>query len=204
MSRLTLPSLLASMIIMLAACGTTPPSDYYVLSARSGDVPTGSSPSLGVGPVSIPEYLNRNSMVFNRDGNKLEIATYARWAEPIESGISRVLSLNLARNLNTEDIQVFPWHPGRAPDYAVAVRLLVLDSNNSRAQLVAEWSLRKKDGDAAKVRRIVRLEEAIGGAELLPEDVAEAYSNLLGQLSDRIAKTIADDMATTPASSDPD
>ncbi len=195
MSRMTLPSLLAGMLIVLAACGSTPPSDYYVLSAAATETPTGDSPSLGVGPVSIPEYLNRNSMVFNRDGNKLEIASFARWAEPLESGISRVLSINLASRLNTEDIQVFPWHPSQAPDYAVGVRLLVLDSNSVRAQLVAEWSLRTKKDGSAEVRRIVSLEETTTGVELSPENVARSYSNLLAKLSDKIAKTIADDMA---------
>jgi uncharacterized lipoprotein YmbA len=192
---MTLPSLLAGMLIVLAACGSTPPSDYYVLSAAATETPTGDSPSLGVGPVSIPEYLNRNSMVFNRDGNKLEIASFARWAEPLESGISRVLSINLASRLNTEDIQVFPWHPSQAPDYAVGVRLLVLDSNSVRAQLVAEWSLRTKKDGSAEVRRIVSLEETTTGVELSPENVARSYSNLLAKLSDKIAKTIADDMA---------
>jgi uncharacterized lipoprotein YmbA len=183
------------MLIVLAACGSTPPSDYYVLSAAATETPTGDSPSLGVGPVSIPEYLNRNSMVFNRDGNKLEIASFARWAEPLESGISRVLSINLASRLNTEDIQVFPWHPSQAPDYAVGVRLLVLDSNSVRAQLVAEWSLRTKKDSSAEVRRIVSLEETTTGVELSPENVARSYSNLLAKLSDKIAKTIADDLA---------
>ena len=195
MSRMTLPSLLAGMLIVLAACGSTPPSDYYVLSAAATETPTGDSPSLGVGPVNIPEYLNRNSMVFNRDGNKLEIASFARWAEPLESGISRVLSINLASRLNTEDIQVFPWHPSQAPDYAVGVRLLVLDSNSVRAQLVAEWSLRTKKDGSAEVRRIVSLEETTTGVELSPENVARSYSNLLAKLSDKIAKTIADDVA---------
>lgn len=195
MSRMALPSLLAGMLIVLAACGSTPPSDYYVLSAAATETPSGDSPSLGVGPVSIPEYLNRNSMVFNRDGNKLEIASFARWAEPLESGISRVLSINLASRLNTEDIQVFPWHPSQAPDYAVGVRLLVLDSNSVRAQLVAEWSLRTKKDGSAEVRRIVSLEETTTGVELSPENVARSYSNLLAKLSDKIAKTIADDMA---------
>lgn len=197
MSRLKLPALLVAIILSLAACGSTPPSDYYVLAARSGDIPTGDTPSVGVGPISIPEYLNRNSMVFNREGNKLEIATFARWAEPLESGISRVLSLNLAANLNTEDIQVFPWHPSRSPDYAVGLRLLGLDSNNQRSQLVAEWSLRKGAENATEKRRIVRLEKATVASVVSPEDVAAAYSDLLGQLSDIIAKAIADDLSTS-------
>lgn len=203
MSRLTLSALLVTIIVSLAACGSTPPSDYYVLAARSGDIPTGDTPSVGVGPISIPEYLNRNSMVFNRDGNTLEIATFARWAEPLESGISRVLSLNLATNLNTEDIQVFPWHPTRAPEYAVGMRLLALDSNSQRAQLVAEWSLRKASEGATEKRRIVRLEKAINTADITPDDVAAAYSELLWQLSDIIAQAIADDMSKPAAVEDP-
>lgn len=203
MSRLTLSALLVTIIVSLAACGSTPPSDYYVLAARSGDIPTGDTPSVGVGPISIPEYLNRNSMVFNRDGNTLEIATFARWAEPLESGISRVLSLNLATNLNTEDIQVFPWHPTRAPEYAVGMRLLALDSNSQRAQLVAEWSLRKASEGATEKRRIVRLEKAINTADITPDDVAAAYSELLWQLSDIIAQAIAEDMSMPDAVQDP-
>ena len=203
MSRLNLCALLAAIILSLAACGSTPPSDYYVLAARSGDTPTGDTPSVGVGPISIPEYLNRNSMVFNRDGNTLEIATFARWAEPLESGISRVLSLNLAANLNTEDIQVFPWHPTRAPDYAVGVRLLGLDSNKRRAQLVAEWSLRTGGAETTETRRIVRLEKTNGADALTPNDVAATYSELLGELSDIIAKAIADDMSMPAATENP-
>jgi uncharacterized protein len=200
MSRLNLCALLVVIMVSLAACGSTPPSDYYVLAARASDIPSGDTPSVGVGPISIPEYLNRNSMVFNRDGNKLEIATFARWAEPLESGISRVLSLNLASNLNTEDIQVFPWHPTRAPEYAVGLRLLLLDSTNQRAQLVAEWSLRKGGEDATEKRRIVRLEKATGAAgDITPDDVAAAYSELLGELSDIIAQVITRDMSKSAA-----
>lgn len=203
MSRLNLCALLAAIILSLAACGSTPPSDYYVLAARSGDIPTGDTPSVGVGPISIPEYLNRNSMVFNRDENKLEIATFARWAEPLESGISRVLSLNLAANLNTEDIQIFPWHSTRAPDYAVGVRLLGLDSNKRRAQLVAEWSLRKGGAQATETRRIVRLEKTNGADTPTPDDMAAAYSELLGELSDVIAKAIVDDMSRSVVTENP-
>lgn len=199
MTRVKSSLLLISVLALVSACGTTPPSDYYLLAARSGSPPTGQTPSLGVGPVSVPEYLNRNSMVYNRSGTKLDVATYARWAEPLEAGISRVLSLNLAINLNTEDIQDFPWHTSRAPDYSVAVRVLELDANSTRARLVAEWSLRRNSGENGTLRRISQLELATGGSELSPDDVAQAYSTLLGELSDRIATAIKDSMSAGEA-----
>ena len=114
-----------------------------------------------------------------------------------------MLSLNLAANLNTEDIQVFPWHPTRAPDYAVGVRLLGLDSNKRRAQLVAEWSLRTGGAETTETRRIVRLEKTNGADALTPNDVAATYSELLGELSDIIAKAIADDMSMPAATENP-
>ena len=194
MKTLQLPLLLIALLALISACGTTPPSDYYLLSAQAGAAPTGQTPSLGVGPISVPEYLNRNSMVYNRSGNKLDVATYARWAEPLEAGITRVLSLNLAKNLNTEDIQDFPWHARRAPDYSVTVRVLELDANNSRARLVAEWSLRDHSEDGQVIRRISQLEIPTGG-ELTPNQVAQSFSTLLSQLSAKISAAIEDSMA---------
>jgi len=40
--------------LTLAACGTTPASKFYLLSAQTTTFPTGSTPSLGVGPIEIP------------------------------------------------------------------------------------------------------------------------------------------------------
>ena len=90
----------------------------------------------------------------------------------------------------------------RSPDYAVGLRLLGLDSNNQRARLVAEWSLRKGGEDGTEKRRIVRLETATAASEISPDDVAAAYSDLLGQLSDTIARAIADDMSQSGAAQD--
>jgi len=48
--------------LLAASCGTTPASKYYLLGADVTEFPVASSPSLGVGPIEIPEYLNRNSL----------------------------------------------------------------------------------------------------------------------------------------------
>lgn len=185
--------LLAFTTLVIAACGTTPTSDHYLLSGPDGVMPSGQAPAIGVGPISIPEYLNRNSMVYNRQGNKLDIAPYSRWAEPLEDGVSRVLALNLATILDTENVQTFPWSQRRAPSYAVAVRVLELDANAQRARLVAEWRLREQGEDTEDVRRIAQLEQAMPG-ELSAENVALAYSELFAILSQKIADLISEDM----------
>ncbi|MFT6956058.1 MAG: putative lipoprotein YmbA [Halieaceae bacterium] len=185
--------LLTLTALVIAGCGSTPASDYYLLSAPEGTMPSGQAPAIGVGPIIVPEYLNRNNMVYNRQGNKLDIASYSRWAEPLENGVSRVLGLNLATILDTENVQTFPWTQRRAPTYAVAITVLELDANAQRARLVAEWRLRQLGEDNEDVRRIAQLEQAIPG-ELSAEKVALAYSELFASLSQKIADLISQDI----------
>ena len=104
----TLKGLIIILPLLLGACGTTPASKYYLLSAETSRVPQGSTPSLGVGPIEIPEYLNRNALVYGREGNRLHVANFERWAEPLDSSIGRVVSLNLAALLDTQNVQRFP------------------------------------------------------------------------------------------------
>ena len=47
-AKTLLPPLL---LILLGACGSTPPSNYYMLSANAGGMPGSGGPSLGIGPI---------------------------------------------------------------------------------------------------------------------------------------------------------
>ena len=47
-------------LAMLAGCGTTPHTNYYVLSSQSSLADIGNNPvSLGVGPIQVADYLDR-------------------------------------------------------------------------------------------------------------------------------------------------
>ena len=131
--------------------------DGSLVSALSGFMAGGQSPALGIGPSEIPEYLNRNGLVYNRDGNQLHIAAYERWAEPVANGVERVISLNLAIMLNTENVQTFPWYRSEEPDYGIQVTVIALDANDTQATLVAEWVVQKPKSDQFLIRRLTRL-----------------------------------------------
>ena len=183
--------------ILLVACGSTPQSNHYLLTSMIDEVPSGGSPSLGVGPVDIPEYLNRDSMVYRVGDNQLQITSSERWAEPLGDGVSRVLSLNLASLLNTGDIQTFPFHPRRKPDFGVKLRVHSLDSRDSSARLVAEWLLyRPANGDPLQ-RRLTTLETSLNPQQAIPGQIPGAYSELLWQLSQEIAASINSQLAPT-------
>ncbi len=102
---------LLSLGLLLVGCGSSPPNNFYVLSAHEFPAPSGTAPALGVGPINIPEYLGRQNMVYSRVDNTLQVASLDMWAEPLGAGIQRVLVLNLTGLLNTQDVSTFPVAP---------------------------------------------------------------------------------------------
>ncbi len=184
------------LLALLAACGSSPRSNYYLLTAGVSEAPRGDSPSLGIGPIAIPEYLNRNGMVYSREGNQLRVSSTDRWAEPLESGIKRTLAVNLASQLDTQDIRYYPWSTENAPDYGVSVSLLQLDANHQRALIAAEWRVIQPATGNPIARRIVTLEQPLPGGPLEVEQIAPAYSQLLAQLSRLISGAIEEHLGS--------
>ena len=186
-----------AIVAIVAACGSSPRSNHYVLSAKPGTLSGQDEPALGIGPIAIPEYLNRNALVYNRQGNKLQVASSERWAEPLEDGLQRVISLNLAGLVGTQNVRFFPWSSQRPPDYGIKINLLALDANDQEARLVAEWLVyRPANGETVK-RRIAKIQQPLPAGQLSPEQIAPAYSELLYQLSQVIAEAITDDRAAS-------
>ena len=194
MSNRFLP-LLVLLPLLLAGCGSSPPNNFYVLSAREFPAPSGAAPTLGVGPITIPEYLGRQNMVYNRVDNTLQVASLDMWAEPLGDGVQRVLILNLTGLLNTQDVITFPWRPERAPEFGVEVNLLQLDANEHEALLTADWLVYRPGGSSPGNRRISRLQLPLPAGAPEPEQVAAAYSTLLFQLSEIIAAAITSERA---------
>jgi uncharacterized lipoprotein YmbA len=184
---------LLSLGLLLAGCGSSPPNNFYVLSAHAFPAPSGVAPALGVGPISIPEYLGRQNMVYNRVENTVQVAGQDMWAEPLGDGIQRVLVLNLTGLLNTQSVTIFPWRPERAPEFGIEVNLLQLDANENEALLTADWLVYRPGNAGPGSRRISRLRLPLPPGAPEPEQVAAAYSTLLFQLSEIIAAAIASD-----------
>ena len=173
-----------------AGCGTTPRSNHYLLTSRLEGVPSGTSPVLGVGPVLIPEYLNRDTLVYRKSSNQLHVNGAERWAEPMQDGISRVIALNLAARLDTNEVQSFPFHAERRPDWGVKLRVLRLDAEDNRARLITEWLIYKPQSGAALQRRLSSLELQLDPQQPLPAQLPPAYSELLWRLSGEIASEL--------------
>ena len=93
-------------------------------------------------PVEVAGYLRSRPLIVRRGDNEIEFREYARWGEPLEQGIGRVLREELrARG------SVVPGSPGRdspAFDYHLTVRVLACEGTAAGAvDFRAVWELTK-------------------------------------------------------------
>jgi uncharacterized lipoprotein YmbA len=96
--------------LALSACSVLKPvKDTSVNHLLDPSVPerkiTGNSPSVAISRPSLPSYLDRQQLVSRSKNGELEMNSYHLWAEPLDSAISRVTSINLARLNNSLNIQ---------------------------------------------------------------------------------------------------
>jgi uncharacterized protein len=160
-SRGAMLFLTAAALTLTSCAGVADPTRYYVLSSISpapGDpMPAAvSSAGVGVGPVLVPGYLNRMQIVTRNADDEVEISTYHRWAEPLEAGISQVLANDLAMQIGSERIAVFPWRGriNQTLDYQVAVVVLRFEGSPGRqVTLDARWRLVGRDGKELALKR---------------------------------------------------
>jgi hypothetical protein len=180
------------------------PSRFYTLSpiaeasklrdAAPGE--EGKALSLGIGPIKLPGYLDREGMVTRTSQNRIEISDIERWAEPLREEFSRVLSQNLAALLHTDRILMYPWQVDLEPACRVGVEVLRFEpAEDHKAQLQARWGIWKANEEKPATVKESNLVGPVEGAGT--EAAVAAMSRLLGDLSREIARGI--EAASAPA-----
>ena len=131
--------------ILVAGCAGSPPSNLYTLSA----IGTAASESqslqappavIAIGPVSLPDYLDRPHIVTRQSAYELELAANDRWAAPLYDMLPRVLVEDLALRLPSDRIVSFPETGDASFDYRVAVQVSRFDVDAAgEAALATRW-----------------------------------------------------------------
>jgi hypothetical protein len=141
---------------------------------------------LGIGPIRLPGYLDRQEIVTRSGQNRFTVSEYDRWAEPLDENFTRILAQNLAGLLGTERIVSYPWTSDKKPVRFVTLEVLSFESNSAReAELFARWSVvdgSSKKPLSLKVSRLAR--QAKDGST---DASVAALSEALGDLSREIA-----------------
>lgn len=179
--------------LALAACGGSRPSVFYALNPMdayaSAAQKTTRDLRIGVGPIRLPDYLNRPQIVVRKGENRLVVDEFHRWGGALEDEILRILTENLGMLLGSDQVRVYADDFGQ-PDYRVTVSLQRFEGvDNREAQLKASWAiLQPRTGDVLKTR------EGVFRAPVMePEDyekIVSAQSDALAALSREIAVDI--------------
>jgi len=144
--------------------------------------------TIGVGPIEVPQYVNRPEIVTGRDSPVLQSAALAEWAEPLRDGFTRVLAENLSLLLATERVAIFP-RQSVVPEYQVVVNVIqFLGQPGDDVVLVALWGLLGKQGQDL-VSKKSSFREPTGGQDY--EALAAAMSRTVAALSRDIAAAIS-------------
>jgi uncharacterized protein len=182
-------------LLNILGCGTSQPSHFYLLRAISPTSPSGlsapelSNLSVGLGPVTLPKYLDRPQIVTQSGAHEVELAEFHKWAEPLNENVSHVLTENLSSLLSTDRVLQYPWRSSTPLDYQVVVDFWQFDvTMGGEVVLVARWSLLGSDGQTEFITR--RSQMIHHPTSQNYESLVEAMSRNLENLSREIAEAI--------------
>jgi uncharacterized lipoprotein YmbA len=178
--------------VLVSSCSSNgEPTRLYVLTSLTQVEPASRASgardlSLGVGPVEVPQYVNRPAIVTGHDSPELQSAALAEWAEPLRDGFTRVLAENLSLLLATERVAIFPWQ-SFVPEYQVVVNVVqFLGQPGGDVSLIALWSIMGQQG--ALVSKKSSFREPTGASDYTA--LATAMSRTVAALSRDIAAAI--------------
>ena len=183
-------AVLAVIAIALASCGGSPiKENFYTLSGPQAPMPAASAApvSLFVGPVTVPEAVDRLPMVLRTAANQVEISDAHRWAEPLKASIPRVLGETLMRELATPDVRFTRAGSSMDADFRISVEVQRFDSSLEQGATVdALWTVTPREGKPRSGRSTVT--EPAASPD--PGGVAAAHSRALERVGRDIAAAI--------------
>jgi hypothetical protein len=177
--------------LLLGACGSSPPVRYFSLSAI--DSVNGEEPDdavlLGLGPLRVPEYLNRSQLVTRGAGAEMQVDEFSRWAEPLTPSLHRIVSINVDSLLDGVVVVTFPYESAirTRVHYRVLGDINRFDAGPSgRVVLEIQWSIEEVGSELVGVPRRSRYEAQAATADD-PAAIAEAMNQALALFSRDIA-----------------
>jgi uncharacterized lipoprotein YmbA len=193
MTRMWLrPAVLLS-CCLLFACGSSPPTRFYILNeitpATAAPAATTSNQiPVRVEPVSIAPELDRPELVTRIGPNRVHVAGSDRWAAPLPEQIRRVLSDDLSARLPRGSVADPNELNTKDPRRLLTIAIDEFYGDDSCAvTLRASWSLTIPSVASQHGTEQVQV-PAIAPCS---GELAAAMSRALGTLADRIAAVVA-------------
>lgn len=187
--------IMCSLAIACVACASTPATHFYVLNSvaqpREGTVAVGAAdgPVIEVGPVTVPEYLERPQIVTRLSSNELRLSESHQWAEALDQNVSRVIAENLSAALHTDHVVLYPAKQAAAVQFRIVVRIVRFDAaEDGVTVLEAFWRVIGSAGETFAPEMRSRFESS--ARELTYNAITAEMSEALGKLCEEITYVI--------------
>ncbi len=179
----------------LGGCARSAPVKYYILRSMQGPAPlTKTAPAqsmvLGVGPVTIPAYLDRPQIATKPSPDTLQFAEFDRWAEPLDKNLARVVADDLSGQLPNAQVCTFPWRRSIPVKYQVTLDILHLEKiQGQKVLLEANWKILGNKGKKLLLMNHSRVIEPVEAGEGF-SPIASAESRAVATLSHQLAAAV--------------
>lgn len=185
---------------ILVSCGTSSEPHFYTLSAveqvsRDRNDKVVERSRIVVGPVTLPEIVDRPELVVRIGANEVALAEQHRWAQPLRNEIARVIVENLQILLGGNQVVTYPYNASREADYRVFLDIQRFESILGQTVMIDTlWAIRQGSGGrevAVSERSITRESTDGNGYEALVVAHARALARISAEIADAIRKTTA-------------
>ena len=186
------------MTVVLVGCRSGAPAvEFYTLSSlkpaqeKANPSVAASNIAVGVGPVEIPQVLDRPQIVTRTGPNKITLDEFHRWAGSLQADFAQVLAENISLLLGIDEVVVYPWQAGFAPDYRVAVDIKSFEGQWGKNVLLdAIWQIGDRTGTKTLAVNRSVITEPLTAASY--DALVAAQSQAVAQLSREIVQEIRD------------
>ena len=171
--RRTVIPALGFLLMTVAGCAGSTPSRFYQLSSLKTesaivkDNSHGERVAVAIGPLRIPDYLDRPQIVTLSGANEVRLAEFDRWAGSLEKDIVRALTEDISALLPPGRFYVMPWRStpqAASPSlYRVEVNIFRFEGTpGGHVLLKAQWAVVHRE-KGMLFRRESNIREEVSG-----------------------------------------
>ena len=140
----------------LLVCGCAAPDRYYRLSGPAMPDTQATGAPTGIGPVSIPAYIDRPELVFESSSGELQVPEGHRWSGSLKDEVTRVLTAGVQAARPNTSVVAYPWPLGTALARHIPVTITELHARSGEGvTLSATWNIGNTQRRAAIQQPIV-------------------------------------------------
>ncbi len=182
-------------LVFLAGCySASAPVTYYTL--QSGVTRTlpeadrsAEKLSIGIGPLTIPDYLDRGALVTRTTPHQVQIQEAHRWAGTLQDEVLRAISENIQVLTGARGVEALPWAADFNPDLRVGITIRAFEGTpGGKVNLLADWWIQPFGSTSQPLVKTTAIQEPVKANNM--EALTAAMSRALAELSRQIAESI--------------